>query len=163
MLVILGALILIGCTLILYSCEKGTQETVLNQLEIRQGGVLHGELHRAIKNRPRDGKKCDCKACFGICGVVWVDDSSESYNIDILFNVAPGKARIYFPILASNSESEFGIDYDLALPLAIVPTGYNNGILKQGLYSYNSSVVNYTYNGSTKVSYGYVDVDYQLW
>lgn len=162
-LIVFVPLIVIGILFVINSCEKGESVFNTNKLGIRQGGHLTGKLYRAIAIRPRDGKPCGCAACFGICNVKWVEDSTESYNIDIVFNVAPGKARIYFPIALSNAENEFGIDSDLVLPSSIVPANYSNGKLKCGLYSYNFNDVNYTYNGETKISYGYVDVDFALW
>lgn len=162
-LLILCTLLIMGFLFFVYACEKGVSDFKIDQLEIREGKILHRELHRAIEYRPRDNKKCNCDDCFGICGIGWVYDSSETNNIDIIFDVTSGKARIYFPETLSHTESEFGIDNDLTLPSAIISTGYSNGKLEQGLYSYNFSVVNYVYNGTTKVSYGYVDVDYVLW
>jgi hypothetical protein len=123
---------------------------------------LKGKLHRAIKNRPRDGKECDCKHCFGVCDL-GVEVSWEFSSLIVQPNgntVGSGQATIYFLENPVESESEFVIDADLSVPpAALAATTLTSLILKAGTYQYNSTQVTIEVGGESVTSYGTVVVD----
>lgn len=121
---------------------------------------ISAKPYRAIKVRPRDGKTCDCKQCFGICDVkVTVSYEFRTQNppnfiIDVPSKQA-SKARLYVLRKYEHAESEFGIDEDLVVSGAAIEGFEVESItIPKGVYRY---VAKETAIGE-QVAYGYVDV-----
>lgn len=121
---------------------------------------VKAKLYRKIETRPRDGKTCDCLACFGVC------DLSAEVEISLpKIIVEPnypqnGKATIYFIDLPSAAESEFVIDEDISVPSGVlVGSSFTSLTFKAGAYQYDSTLLSITDNGQNVTSYGSVIID----
>ena len=121
---------------------------------------VKGKLHRGIENRPRDGKECNCKHCFGVCDLsIEVSYTWDRIIIEPSGGVA-GQSKIYFLDNPAEAESAFVIDNDLSLPSgALTGTTLASVILKQGEYQYNDTIISINVDGQLVTSYGSVVVN----
>ncbi|MFT5817070.1 MAG: hypothetical protein ACJAR8_000135 [Bacteroidia bacterium] len=120
---------------------------------------LEGSPYRAFVQRDRDMKTCDCKFCFGICGVKIIVKVPFP-NFAIKPNESPTKSKIYVLDDFSNAESEFGLDEDLVVPTnRLSGTGINSLTLISGVYNYESFVEEVIVDSVQRTSYGFVIVD----
>ena len=144
--------------------QNSTKEAVAVEPFIK----IKGTPHRGIENRPRDGAKCDCLFCFGICNVSvefgWKFWKMSSNNFGLqLPSVNAVTGKIYFEGEHEHSETEFGIDDDFVITgEAAEQFGINSITIKEGLYEYVDEIVTFIHNGQSYTSYGYVEVNVEV-
>lgn len=125
--------------------------------------TVHAVLHRGTDDRPRDGKRCGCSACFGMCDFTVSGDVSGS-----IVNINPnesgiGSTTLYLLEEVDHAESEFGIDDDLIVPGNILNGGpYSSITLKTGEYEFHSVEQLILINGVEIMTYGYVVVESEI-
>lgn len=168
---------LFACLLVgLIACQKegafdnlnnGITPKTSNQAVSDRGPKISikGKLHRAIENRPRDGKECNCKACFGVCDVsIEIGYEFEFHRIVVSPGgpgTGTGQSVIYFlDSTPANAENEFAIDRDILLPNgALLSTPYTSVTLKRGSYQYDPTPVEIDLNGQLVTSFGSVVIN----
>jgi len=111
--------------------------------------------HRAIEKRPRDGKRCDCQYCFGICDLNF-GTSVQKNGMVVIDQNDPNHAVIYsFEPL--EYESECPIDYDIVAQL--YPEDSTQITFQSGTYDFISEVNTLNINGETFQYYGFTTVN----
>lgn len=115
------------------------------------GICLRGNIHRIIKNRPRDGKECDCKDCFGLCKVrigpcitrVGGHSGLDDFPLYMEINEFENVGKIYFLAAVNPDEDEydeFGIDEDLIFDIPSTTSMMGGSFkIKEGEYQYVKS------------------------
>lgn len=91
------------------SSLKGKVE-VIWFLEIGNSVVVEGNFHRNIYERPRDGKICDCIACFGICVLTPQSGLTNNSSGVLDYDIANKTATLYFIKDLEQAEEEFVVD-----------------------------------------------------
>ena len=143
-LLLIFGLLLTG--LVFYSCSEESFEedfelTSTNEVDLRAGGKIGVKVKpfRKIKKRPRDGKECDCKACFGLCDwevTVSYEAKPDFYDGDLDINT---NTLTFTESLPHKDKSDFVIDEDVSvdLPASLIDEhGYSNITIKSGKYEF---------------------------
>ena len=135
------------------------------------------KFHRAIEVRPRDGERCACAACFGICleeVVIYIYDYNhrgfDEYNSKIDFDFKNLTGTLYVFEQLRHAESEFGVDEPLFIPASYfsdeVTKEYS---IKRGVtvlpkeYNYEAKREIVAIDGRTsRQSYGKVEVNIRI-
>jgi hypothetical protein len=126
---------------------------------------LRGTIRRAIYQRPRDGKICDCMECFGICDVRFVNpfgSTADPNTAPIIITVDTICDANYIYICENESffESEFGVDNEVEVPSeALRNTDLTELTIKNGLYTYTQEYDTLRYNNNDYIYYGIVEVN----
>jgi len=127
--VITGAALFVACNKDETIKEELTHEKSIftgnNGSKVQIGGsiTIHMNFHRVIEERPRDGKRCACEACFGIC-IYEIEIYSDGYyhrgfdeyNSKMDFDFKNLTATLYVFEQLRHAESEFGVDEPLFIP-----------------------------------------------
>ena len=147
------------------SCQKEANklqnESSVPTVNTRSVGIgikIKGKPYRSTTKRPRDGKNCGCKVCFGLCDVT-IESDIDFSKMFMVVNSNENTTRIYILEDLKNFESEFGIDNDILIPQkALYGTGIKSLSLLSGLYDFIEKKDNIKIDEKNETTYGYVDV-----
>ncbi len=138
--------------------EEFTVDIASSARDVGVGIKIKGKPYRAIESRPRDGKNCGCKVCFGVCELSMELDFDFS-KMFMVVDPNGNTTRIHILENLENFEPEFGIDDDIFVPSkALNGTGMESLTLLKGIYDFIEMEDKINIDGKEQVTYGYVDV-----
>jgi len=180
--VITGAAIFVACNKDEIIKDEMSQNQSIskgnNSSKVQIGGSITVKMkfHREIEERPRDGKRCACGACFGICidEIVIQSDGYyrgfDEYNSKIDFDFKNLTGTLYIFEQVRHAEAEFGVD----VPLFIPASYFSDEVIKEysikrGVtilpkeYNYEAKIETVAIDGRTsRQSYGKVEVNIKI-
>jgi hypothetical protein len=123
--------------------------------------AVEGNFHRQIYERPRDGKICDCKDCFGIC-ILNINFEMTNNTSGLLdFDIDNETATLYFIKDLKQAEEEFGVDEPVFISKENLPNkivekySIQSGItILPNMYKYEDENIGLIYKDDTLSCYG---------
>jgi hypothetical protein len=155
----------------LMACEK---EVAVSNAKLPNDDIVYKEdpkdpkgklkvtmkIARAIEERPRDLKKCDCLFCFGACDIKIGGGVESGTQVGVVSDsTAENKAKLFILEDLPQAESEFGVDFDLDFPAEVLTnTSLTFYQINAGMYNYIPKIGTININGVDETYYGYVEV-----
>lgn len=123
-------------------------------------------IARPIVVRPRDGKKCDCLFCFGVCelkgkGSFVIPSSNSGDAIVETDSSTNNSATFYLLNVHPEAESEFIVDDTVIVPVDSID-GYTNlesFEILPGIYEYDETSGEISFDGQTVTYVGKVEIN----
>lgn len=132
--------------------------------------ILKATIRRAIYQRPRDNKVCDCENCFGLCDIQWFPTlqglfATNEHQSPILMkiDVINSCATLYILQEKDYFETEFGVDNSITIPSeALENTNFESITINEGLYEFNPQLEEFEYESNLLNSYGSIIVNIDI-
>jgi hypothetical protein len=145
--------------------DLGHNTDLLHVPRAKPGITIEAKPYRPIKKRPRDGKPCDCKQCFGVCQVkvkVTFDLKAGNFGM-ILPERGSSKAKLLFGKKYDHAESEFVLDEDIVLSDdQLRQLDLDKFQINKGIYRFSDKVSRLEYGGKKYTTYGMVEVNIDM-